>query len=216
MVFFQFSYPVEMLDNSNMKSLADKIQQRLIELDRNPFEAARVGGLERSFINDVLIGRKKSVSYDNLPLVAKALDWSLAELMDIQVSTHAEIPIYGSAGAREVVDIIPSDDQGVIDEVQPLRAEDGFKAVVVKGISMLPAYRDGDVLFFREDHVPIDNLVGSDCIVITEDKNRAYVKRIMKGSKKGLYTLLSYAPGIDPLPDVKVLKAWPIEWIKRK
>jgi phage repressor protein C with HTH and peptisase S24 domain len=127
-----------------------------------------------------------------------------------------EIPVYGYAGAREVVDIIPSDDQGPIDEVQPLRAEDGFRAVVVRGHSMLPAFRDGDVLFFREDHIPIDQLIGRDCIILTEDKERAYVKRIMKGSKKGHYTLLSYAPGIDPLPDVKVLKAWPIEWIRRK
>ncbi len=131
-------------------------------------------------------------------------------------TTPAEIPVYGYAGAREAVDIIPSDDQGPIDEVQPLRAEDGFKAVVVRGVSMLPAYRDGDVLFFREDHVPIDQLIGKDCIVLTDDKERAYVKRMMKGSKKGHYTLLSYAPGIDPLPDVKVLKAWPIEWIRRK
>lgn len=129
---------------------------------------------------------------------------------------HEQIPVFGYAGAREAVDIIPSDDQGPIDEVQPLRAEDGFKAVVVRGVSMLPAYRDGDVLFFREDHVPIDNLIGRDCIILTDDKDRAYVKRIIKGSKKGHYTLLSYAPGIDPLPDVKVLKAWPIEWIRRK
>lgn len=129
---------------------------------------------------------------------------------------HEQIPVFGYAGAREAVYIIPSDDQGPIDEVQPLRAEDGFKAVVVRGVSMLPAYRDGDVLFFREDHVPIDQLVGRDCIILTDDKDRAYVKRIMKGSKKGHYTLLSYAPGIDPLPDVKVLKAWPIEWIRRK
>ncbi|UOF79251.1 peptidase [Caudoviricetes sp.] len=128
----------------------------------------------------------------------------------------SEIPVLGYAGAREVVNIIPSDDQGPIDEVQPLRAEDGFRAVIVHGSSMLPAFRDGDVLFFREDHVPIDQLIGRDCIILTDDKERAYVKRIMKGSKKGHYTLLSYAPGIDPLPDVKVLKAWPIEWIRRK
>lgn len=218
MVYFQFSYAFEMLDNSNMKPLADKVEARLAELDRNPFEAARIGGLERSFINDIRIGRKKSVSYEKLPAVAAALDWSLAELMDIETSERAtaDIPVFGYAGAREQVNLIDGDDQGPIDEVQPLRAEDGYRAVVVKGHSMLPAYRDGDVLFFREDHMPLDSLIGRDCIVLTADMGRAYVKRMMKGSDKGLYTLLSYAPGIDPLPDVKVLKAWAIEWIRRK
>ena len=143
-------------------------------------------------------------------------EWILWGEGNRETDRYAEIPVYGYAGAREVVNIIPSDDQGAIDEVQPLRAEDGFKAVVVRGGSMLPAYRDGDVLFFREDHVSIDKLIGCDCIILTDDKDRAYVKRIMKGSKKDHYTLLSYSPGIDPLPDVKVLNAWPIEWIRRK
>ena len=199
-----------------MKSLIDKVRERLDQLHRNPFEAARIGGLERSFINDFLIGRKKSVSYDNLGSLAQALDWSLADLMEINVKASAEIPVYGYVGARERVDIIPEDDQGAMDEVQPLRAEDGYRAVIVRGNSMLPVYREGDALFFREDHTPIDRLIGRDCIVLTADKGRAYVKRIVKGSQKNLFTLLSYAPGIDPLPDVKVERAFPIEWIRRR
>ncbi len=127
-----------------------------------------------------------------------------------------EIPVYGYVGARERVDLIPGDDQGAMDEVQPLRAEDGYRAVIVRGNSMLPAYREGDALFFREDHTPIERLIGRDCIVLTADKGRAYVKRIMQGSQKDLFTLLSYAPGIDPLPDVKIERAFPIEWIRRR
>jgi len=160
---------------------------------------------------------KRRPHVDEIRKIAAVLEVGVADIFpDFAEGKTEEIPVYGYAGAREVVDIIPSDDQGPIDEVQPLRAEDGFRAVVVRGHSMLPAFRDGDVLFFREDHIPIDQLIGRDCIILTEDKERAYVKRIMKGSKKGHYTLLSYAPGIDPLPDVKVLKAWPIEWIRRK
>ena len=62
-------------------ALARSVQARLNQLGRNPFEAARRGGLERSFINDILIGRKKSVRGDNIGRLATALDWTVADLM---------------------------------------------------------------------------------------------------------------------------------------
>jgi hypothetical protein len=58
------------------------VMERLKELNRNPFEAARVGGLDRSFVNDILIGRKRSVRGDNLERLARALDWDSGMLMD--------------------------------------------------------------------------------------------------------------------------------------
>lgn len=47
---------------------------RLTELGRNPFEAARIGGLERTFVRDILIDRKKTVLGVNLAKLAAALD----------------------------------------------------------------------------------------------------------------------------------------------
>lgn len=58
------------------------VMERLRELDRNPFEAARLGGLDRSFVNDILIGRKRSVRGDNLERLARALDWDSRILTD--------------------------------------------------------------------------------------------------------------------------------------
>src|SRR5208283_4779110 len=62
-------------------ALARSVQARLNQLGRNPFEAARKGGLERSFVNDILIGRKKSVRGDNIGRLATALDWTIADMM---------------------------------------------------------------------------------------------------------------------------------------
>jgi hypothetical protein len=58
------------------------VTERLKELKRNPFEAARLGGLERSFVNDILIGRKRSVRGENLERLARALDWDSRILLD--------------------------------------------------------------------------------------------------------------------------------------
>lgn len=160
---------------------------------------------------------KRRPHVDEIRKIAAVLNVGVADIFpDFAEGKTEEIQVYGYVGARERVDLIPGDDQGAMDEVQPLRAEDGYRAVIVRGNSMLPAYREGDALFFREDHIPIERLIGRDCIVLTADKGRAYVKRIMQGSQKDLFTLLSYAPGIDPLPDVKIERAFPIEWIRRR
>jgi len=55
-------------------SLKDIVTARLADLRRNPFEAARIAGLERGFINDILAGKKRSVRGENLEKLAIGLD----------------------------------------------------------------------------------------------------------------------------------------------
>lgn len=54
-------------------SLRDRVKQRVEELQTSPITLARSVGLERGYINDIIIGRKKSVRDARLQLVAKAL-----------------------------------------------------------------------------------------------------------------------------------------------
>lgn len=54
-------------------TLKDRVQQRIKELDESPITLARSVGLERGYINDIIIGRKSTVRGDKLALVAKAL-----------------------------------------------------------------------------------------------------------------------------------------------
>lgn len=63
------------------------VELRLTELGVNPFEAARRGGLERSFVNDLLIGRKKSVRGDNIGKLAAALEIDTASLLEALLVT---------------------------------------------------------------------------------------------------------------------------------
>ncbi len=55
-------------------TLKDLVAARLADLRRNPFEAARLAGLERGFINDILAGKKRSVRGENLAKLAVGLD----------------------------------------------------------------------------------------------------------------------------------------------
>ena len=69
--------------------LAGRIRLRLNQLDINPFEAARRAGLERSFINDVLIGRKLTVREAGLAKIARGLECDPAYLTGHQETPRA-------------------------------------------------------------------------------------------------------------------------------
>jgi transcriptional regulator with XRE-family HTH domain len=56
------------------------VASRLAELERNSSQAAKLGGLERSFVRDILNGKKRSVGADKLEKLAIGLDLSIEEL----------------------------------------------------------------------------------------------------------------------------------------
>lgn len=62
------------MDGPMKDDMKSRVEARLAALDINPFHAAKSAGLERSFINDILIDRKKSVRGENLDRLAVALD----------------------------------------------------------------------------------------------------------------------------------------------
>jgi hypothetical protein len=77
--------------------LKKKVEERLAELGRNPFEAARIGELERGFINDILQGKKRSVRGENLRKLAKGLDWEIADLIGEEPKpAKRPVPLAGS------------------------------------------------------------------------------------------------------------------------
>ena len=58
------------------------IKERLDELGRNPFDAARIGGLPRTFIYEMLNGKKRSFRQESMEQMAKALNWTGGELSE--------------------------------------------------------------------------------------------------------------------------------------
>ena len=56
------------------------VRNSLIELDRNPFEAAKIGDLPRTFLYEFLTGKKRSFRGESMTKFAKALNWTVNEL----------------------------------------------------------------------------------------------------------------------------------------
>lgn len=77
-------------------TVAERVKNRLAELSMNAAEAARKAGLERTFVHDLLGGRKKTIAADALVSLADALNCSPEYLVGrSDHATRAEVHISG-------------------------------------------------------------------------------------------------------------------------
>lgn len=131
-------------------------------------------------------------------------------------SEPPRVAVVGYVGAGD--EVYPIDDHtpgAGIEEVEVPPGEAGeIVAVIVRGESMYPSYNDGDLIFYRrDDATPEHTFLGRECVVCLAD-GRILVKRVIQGSRKGRYTLVSHnAPEIV---DIAIQWAAPVRWVRRR
>lgn len=156
-------------DKSDMATLKTVVSRRLAQIGKNAFEAARDGGLERNYVNDILNDKKRTVRGDKLDMLARGLNATANEILtgkfddedrdqwtpDVDVNVEAgsmvAIPEYDvrlSAGGGSLVD-----QEKIIDYWQFSRrylenelrvAPSSLGVVTVDGDSMYPTLWSGD------------------------------------------------------------------------
>lgn len=165
-----------------MSGLKEFVEERLAELDRNPFEAARKGGLERSFVNDILIGKKHSVSGGKIPLLAEALDTTAEAIIVAMVRRPSRSP-------RPVE--LPPSDVGPRTELSPTPLRGGPRDLPVPGIALGGSEEEGDFQLNGEVQYFLDRPAG------LMGRKRAFAVVIRNESM-----IYSYKPGwpifVDP------------------
>lgn len=129
---------------------------------------------------------------------------------------YSSIAVVGYVGAGgEIPEYV--DDHAKGDGLEHVPRPPGMRgnvvAVRVRGASMLPVYREGDVLFYSSDQrrSPAE-LIGVECIVRLKD-GRTLLKEIRHGSRKGRFTLGSH--NWPDIQDVLIEWAVPVRWIDR-
>ena len=162
---------------------------------------------------------ERTLTRDWAERLAPHLDVSPVELIfpEMELGRPAIIPVFGYAGSREVVHVLEDGQHTAIDRLQLPSVADGHAAIIVRGESMRPVYNPGDILLFRSPSVrpwPLEQVLGRDCVVVTE-QGRAYVKRIRQGREAGVVDLISYNPAVEPIYDVRLRWAAPVEWVRR-
>jgi len=170
-------------------------------------KASLDAGRNETWVRDLLHGRTQMPSAEHLEKLAEVLDSSPQWLL--HGGEHSgnvggrTVPLVGHVGAGAEILIIDDHAKGAgLEEVAaPPGAPRSTIAVRVRGESQLGRFDDGDIIFYSE-HLPPDDLVNRrECVVKLAD-GRLFVKRLVRGSGQGLYTLLS--SNAAPIDDVAV------------
>lgn len=172
-------------------------------------ELSLASGLGETGVRDML-KRTKNPGIDTVLAVARTLGKTLSELVEGAEPVAQQVPIVGHVSAGEKW--VPLDD-GV--EYESMRIDGGEPiGVRVRGDSMAPVYRHGDLLVGPKRMEPPDKFVGKDCIVMTSQGERM-LKFLARGNIRGRFNLRSYNPANKDIENVRLDWAAPIMWIRR-
>lgn len=204
-------------DKSPMLGLASiiaRIKQKLEEQKLSARSVSIEAGVGEEFLKDLFAGKNKKPSAMALAHVARALGTTSSWLLEGRDEADTEpstIPVEFYIGAGAMVAAF--DDQWPLEWAAVPPGDTSVKgAAIVRGTSQLPALRDGDIVFWGEGSSDPSIFLGLECVCTLAD-GRQLVKRIIAGSRRGLYTLLSHND--DPILDVQIAVAAPVLWVKR-
>jgi phage repressor protein C with HTH and peptisase S24 domain len=156
----------------------------------------------------------RKLRFDQAKKLAKIYEVDLEDI-DPDGADTARVPVVGYVGAGEVVHSF--------DTVEPLEwitppkrpgAED-TNAVIVRGDSMWPAYKPGDLLFYVPCDTIADNAMDQDCVVRLAT-GEMYVKTLKRGTAPGRYRLASCRSSVPDIDDVEVAWAAKVRWVERR
>lgn len=122
-----------------------------------------------------------------------------------------EIQLAHYVGAGDVVHIIDGDNG--LDYVDAPPGYEKGAAGRVRGDSMLPMFDDGDLIFWKELERPPRNPPKRAVIVKVKD-GPLYLKKLLPGTKRGYYHLVSINPVNKALLDQPVEAIARVGWVK--
>ena len=126
--------------------------------------------------------------------------------------TRRSIAIAGHVGAGGEISIGDGITSGETIEAPVCEAMSAV-AVIVRGDGLYPLYQDGDVIFYaREGNEDEAAFLGRECVVKLL-KGPTVLRRVMRGSQRGSYLLLS--GNASPMDNARLEWASPVRWIKR-
>ena len=199
-----------------MQSWSDRLKLRVNQLGISMAELARRAGVPYDSVTKYMKGGVEQPRGETLPNLARALGVNLLWLQHGVGPEISMVPLVGYSSAGE--EWLPVDDhaQGAgFEEVEFALGDADPIAIGVRGRSMSPVYRSGDILICsRYSGNDPDRFLRRDCVVQTMT-GACYIKHVAPGPTPGTFTLKSYNPEFPDIEGVQVAWAAPVRWIKR-
>jgi transcriptional regulator with XRE-family HTH domain len=189
--------------------MRNRLAERREQLGLTKTDAAKRVGTSKQHYGRLESGETSLDPYW-LKKIAKAFKCRPVDILPELGDGAPTAPLVGYVGAGEKVFNF---DDGAFEQVEAPPGTGDVHVVRVRGDSMWPAYREGDLLFFAPaDAMDTDKCLYRDCVVQVLG-GPTYVKRIIPGPDPDTFTLASYrAPEIL---GVRVQWASPVLWVKR-
>tara|TARA_R110000868_G_scaffold408316_1_gene691164 strand:- start:491 stop:1108 length:618 start_codon:yes stop_codon:yes gene_type:complete len=156
---------------------------------------------------------QNSLSIENAETYSRAFKVPASWLLTGEGTTaKVSVPLRGYVGAGFVIMSLNDPELEHVDT--PMGITIPVEAVQVKGNSMVPAFYEGDLIFYapETDLRPPGELLGRECI-IRLPTGQMYVKRLQKGTRPDRFLLVSY--NSNPIVDAEIEWACPIKFVQR-
>lgn len=167
---------------------------------------AKLAGLGETVVRDFM-DKGVEPRIGTLIKIADALEVPAASLFGSQV------PVLGNVGAGgSVLFSDQTEDPEMVD--RPPGAVGRLMALRVTGDSMLPVYRDGDIVYVARDHEGVlPDYIGEECVVHTVEGG-TFLKTLALGSQFNRFTLRSFNAG--DMDNVELVWASRVEFVMRR
>lgn len=198
-------------------TFALRLQQAMDKADMDQSALARELRITSSSVNQWL-KQGRVPRFERLQAIGAALSVDIYWLIAGRdpPGKAIEIPLVGYVSAGDEFEPFDDNPKGQGFEMIPVDFGETPICVEVRGDSMLDVYRAGDRLFGPQ-HVGKDiatYCVNRDCVVKTMS-GEGFIKKLVRGSNAGLYTLRSYNNDYKDRIDVRLKWAAPVRWVRR-
>lgn len=174
-------------------------------------ELTRAAGLNHTALRDI-IDRGVTPRVDTLGKLARALNISLAYLLEGDVSSSLSVHVDGHAAGGDMwSEYAPGEALAV-----PLHLfEENTISISIGTDQFEPRFRRGDIVVGAKhfgEH--LDNLIGTECIVQTAD-GKKLIRYLARGTTAGRFNLRSFDPREEDVQNARLAWAAPIGLIIR-